>query len=141
MLSGCTLPAPRRSEHSREIAPSLTSSAPVRPLPVPPVATPAVRAPVPVPAIPAALQQIGFNCPSCFTVLVIKDPSSYDGRAAPCPYCAVTILPPRVAPPSPFKVLQAVALPEQEPAPAGRLQWTNFENLSRDVQEAEVALA
>lgn len=142
VMAGSTLPAPSRAENSRETAPSLPLSAPVRPLPVPPEALTGPRASVPVPATPASLRQIGFNCPSCFTVLVIKDPSSYDGRAAPCPYCAVTILPPRVAPPSPFTVLQAVALPPQEQAPAGRLRWTNLENRPRAaVQEVEAALA
>ena len=49
--------------------------------------------------------RLGFNCPSCFSVLYIKDPDGYDGRAAPCPYCMVSILPPRVVPQSPFMLV------------------------------------
>ncbi len=54
-------------------------------------------------AVPA--KQLGFNCPSCFTILIIKDPASYDGRAAPCPYCSKVIIPPKVAPESPFTLI------------------------------------
>lgn len=39
---------------------------------------------------------LGFNCPSCGVVLVIREPDKYDGEAAPCPHCAVNILPPRI---------------------------------------------
>ena len=130
ITAGDTLPAPRRVEQSRVIAPSLSAPA------VPPAVS-SPREPVPVPAIPAALQQIGFNCPSCFTILVIKDPAGYDGRAAPCPYCAVTILPPRVAPPSPFTLVAAEPLPPPASNP-GRLKWTNFQSRPHEA-EAEVA--
>lgn len=109
------LMVPRRLTEMRGHAPSLpvapprAETAPVRPEPlVPPVVEPPVPvAPPPVqPPVPlAANRQLGFNCPSCYTVLVIKDPGSYDGRAAPCPYCAVTIIPPRIAPPSPFTLV------------------------------------
>ena len=47
---------------------------------------------------------LGFNCPSCFAVLVIREPEQYDGRPAPCPHCGVVIMAPRVAPPQPFHV-------------------------------------
>ena len=50
------------------------------------------------------LPQLGFNCPSCYAYLTIKDPEQYDGRAAPCPNCQVVILPPRIAPASPFSL-------------------------------------
>ncbi len=45
---------------------------------------------------------IGFNCPACSVVLVIREPEKYDGQAAPCPHCGVAILPPRVAHGNPF---------------------------------------
>ncbi len=67
--------------------------------------TAAPLAPVPAHVPLVSFKQLGFNCPSCYTVLVIKDPENYDGRAAPCPYCSVTILPPRVMPPTPFTLL------------------------------------
>jgi hypothetical protein len=54
---------------------------------------------------PVPYKQIGFNCPSCLAILIIKQPENYDGQAAPCPNCGVVILPPRVAPPSPFTLL------------------------------------
>lgn len=54
---------------------------------------------------PVPYKQIGFNCPSCLAILIIKQPENYDGQAAPCPSCGVVILPPRVAPPSPFTLL------------------------------------
>jgi|GEM_PF-6489457 len=50
-------------------------------------------------------RRLGFNCPSCFVVLVIKDPDQYDGRAAPCPSCGIAILPPRLAVQSPFTLI------------------------------------
>jgi hypothetical protein len=65
----------------------------------------------PVPAEPVqpgrtlAVPQLGFNCPSCFAVLFIKNPEEYDGRAAPCPHCQEVILAPRVAPASPFVLI------------------------------------
>ena len=51
------------------------------------------------------IKQIGFNCPSCLAILIIKQPENYDGQAAPCPNCSVVILPPRIAPASPFTLL------------------------------------
>ncbi len=57
------------------------------------------------------IKQLGFNCPSCLAILIIKEPENYDGQAAPCPNCHVVILPPRVAPPTPFSVLEASAPP------------------------------
>jgi hypothetical protein len=39
---------------------------------------------------------LGFNCPSCGVVLTIPNPQAYDGRPAPCPGCAVLVLPPRI---------------------------------------------
>jgi hypothetical protein len=57
-----------------------------------------------------SVKQIGFNCPSCLAILIIKQPENYDGQAAPCPNCAVVILPPRIAPTTPF-ALSAGQLP------------------------------
>ena len=42
------------------------------------------------------VRPIGFNCPSCGVVLTIADPGKYDGRPAPCPHCAVLVVPPRI---------------------------------------------
>lgn len=73
---------------------------------------------------PAAIRQLGFNCPACLVILVIRQPEEYDGRAAPCPHCGTVILPPRIAPPTPFVVLSppgaGLGLPQpgQAAAPA-----------------------
>ncbi len=49
------------------------------------------------PDLPDTLKRpLGFNCPACGVVLVIREPHNYDGKPAPCPHCAMTILPPRV---------------------------------------------
>jgi predicted RNA-binding Zn-ribbon protein involved in translation (DUF1610 family) len=39
---------------------------------------------------------LGFNCPACGVVLVVRKPDDYDGGPAPCPRCGVQILPPRI---------------------------------------------
>jgi hypothetical protein len=39
---------------------------------------------------------LGFNCPACGVILIIREPDKYGGEAAPCPHCAVQILPPRI---------------------------------------------
>jgi hypothetical protein len=71
--------------------------------------------------------RLGFNCPSCFTVLFIKDPGAYDGRAAPCPYCRVAIMPPRVAPLSPFILVAEAAPAQRELPPVPRTsRWKPF---------------
>jgi hypothetical protein len=67
--------------------------------------------------------QIGFNCPSCLAILIIKQPETYDGRAAPCPNCNALILPPRLAPKSPFTLVRSPSeaprgLPAAPPLPA-----------------------
>lgn len=88
--------------------------------------------PVPAEPAPSGLmtnsRQLGFNCPSCFTVLYIKEPHQYDGRAAPCPHCRVTILPPRIAPPSPFLLIAPpLPLPAALPKPGLRSgKWKPF---------------
>lgn len=58
--------------------------------------------------------QLGFNCPSCFAVLFIRNPSDYDGQAAPCPHCRMLIFAPRMAPVSPFVLVapSPAALPQ-----------------------------
>lgn len=71
-------------------------------------------------------KQIGFNCPSCLAILIIKQLETYDGQAAPCPSCGVVILPPRIAAPvSPFTLLSPAGAaplsqikPQALPAPA-----------------------
>ncbi len=73
------------------------------------VALPPASADVLPALLPApSLRQMGFNCPSCFTVLVIKDPVNYDGSAAPCPTCGIRIQPPRRMPDSPFSIVRRV---------------------------------
>lgn len=78
-------------------------------IPSPRPASEIAARPVPSPPsrqLPASsAQQLGFNCPSCFTVLIIKDPATYDGRAAPCPTCGIRILPPQRVPDSPFSIV------------------------------------
>ncbi len=131
-------PRPARGERQmpREVE-SISADPPrqlpaVRPLPLPPPALPPAPAASPD-GLQAPARQLGFNCPSCFTVLIIKDPQNYDGRAAPCPYCQVVIIPPRVAPPSPFTLVAAPApapraLPAPEAAPAAReTRWKPFD--------------
>lgn len=104
--------------------------------------------PAPLPADHSSMQlsaspQLGFNCPSCYTVLYIKDPQQYDGRAAPCPHCSVTILPPRVAPPSPFLLIAPPpAVPSAPPLPTRAGRWKPFrrdEFWTEQLQPAQVA--
>lgn len=98
------LMVPRRLQEMRAPVVPMTPIVPERRVePPPPESAPPAVVPVATPA--ASARQLGFNCPSCYTVLVIKDPENYDGRAAPCPFCAVTIIPPRIAPPSPFTLI------------------------------------
>ena len=94
--------------------------------PQPPAPPPPGPPPLPLSLPVAEFPRLGFNCPSCFTVLYIKDPDGYDGRAAPCPYCRVAILPPRMAPPSPF-ILIAEASSSSELPPVPRTsRWKPF---------------
>lgn len=95
--------------------------------PVPPSPPQGSLTALPPPLVP--VPQLGFNCPSCFTVLIIKDPGAYDGRPAPCPYCRVSILPPRVAQPSPFTL---IATPPESPnvlSPPRPSRWKKFGRL------------
>lgn len=46
--------------------------------------------------LPPLARALGFNCPACGVVLTISNPTSYDGRPAPCPQCAVMVVPPRI---------------------------------------------
>ena len=102
----------------------------------PPTAPPQI-APRQLPGLPqpspakqlSRITQIGFNCPSCLAILIIKQPEQYDGQAAPCPNCGVSILPPRIAPTSPFVLLSPPqqssispmppVVPTQVPIPMG----------------------
>ncbi len=72
------------------------------------MAPPATEAPGPVMLPDPAARQLGFNCPACFAVLVIKEPATYDGRPAPCPTCGNRILPPQCVPESPFSIVHRV---------------------------------
>jgi len=80
---------------------------------------PAVSSPQPMPPAPPMPSgpQLRFNCPSCFTVLLINEPQQYDGHAAPCPHCGVTILPPRVALADPLPLVSPADAPADAPAP------------------------
>lgn len=73
-------------------------------------------APVMLPAAPE--RQLGFNCPACFVVLIIRDPASYDGQPAPCPTCGCRILPPRRMPESPFTLVHRHLESPDPPWPA-----------------------
>ena len=102
----------RRDQAGPALSPS-TSISP-RQLPGVPHST-AARQTQPT-ALPAPQdKQLGFNCPSCLTILIIKQPQSYDGQAAPCPHCGVVILPPRIASPSPFTLLSSAGTPTALP--------------------------
>lgn len=78
---------------------------------MPPAPPPQVPPPAPAPIPAPELRQMGFNCPSCFMILIIREPAAYDGRAAPCPCCGAVIMPPRVAPASPFSIVMRAAGP------------------------------
>ena len=75
----------------------------------PPEALPPVSVPMPLPL--AESRQLGFNCPACFAVLIIKDPATYDGRPAPCPTCGIRIQPPQCVPESPFSIVHRTEPP------------------------------
>ena len=65
----------------------------------------------------AECRQLGFNCPACFAVLIIKDPATYNGCPAPCPTCGTRIQPPQCVPESPFSIVHRtgpVILPHAE---------------------------
>ncbi len=91
------------ARHQRATLPSceLGLEGPMTPPPQPAALLP--PAPVMLPA--AQERQLGFNCPACFVVLIIRDPASYDGQPAPCPTCGCRILPPRRMPDSPFTLV------------------------------------
>jgi hypothetical protein len=64
-----------------------------------------------------AARPVGFNCPACSVVLVVREPHGYDGRPAPCPHCGVFILPPRIATAqSPFNFHPLPGLTSTSPA-------------------------
>ena len=89
-------PAPRQPKTANADIPAAINPA---------LPTPVAQLPLPV-ALPApAVRQLGFNCPSCFAVLIIKDPATYDGRPAPCPTCGIRILPPQRVSDSPFSIV------------------------------------
>lgn len=118
------LMVPRRlAEQSAAAGPAMAEvQPPPPPVTVSPPAVPVSReSPSPV-----NCRQLGFNCPSCFTVLVIKNPESYDGRAAPCPCCSVVIMPPRIAPPSPFTLVDIPTNDAPTLPPARPSRWKTF---------------
>jgi hypothetical protein len=68
-------------------------------------------------SVPDANRKVGFNCPACLAILVIKQPDNYDWTAAPCPNCQTVILPPRIVPPSPFRFAASPLEMTPEPPP------------------------
>ncbi|MDB6069367.1 MAG: hypothetical protein JWL81_538 [Verrucomicrobiales bacterium] len=82
---------------------------------------PPVAAPVALPA--STDRQLGFNCPSCFAVLIIRDPAHYDGSPAPCPTCGVRIIPPRCLPDSPFTLVRPARNIPALPPPGSNPAW------------------
>jgi len=38
-----------------------------------------------------------FPCPACHVLLTVAHPATYNGQPAPCPNCAVIVIPPRAA--------------------------------------------
>ena len=117
-----TLPEGRRMPTRRDVplAKHLRQEQrhPASPVPEAPEILPPASAPVLMP--PAESRQLGFNCPACFAVLIIKDPATYDGRPAPCPTCGIRIQPPQRVPESPFSIVHRTA-PVSLPLP-NRLQ-------------------
>lgn len=93
---------PARHQRAALPATDLALEIPAAPLPPPQSLLP----PAPVMLPSAQERQLGFNCPACFVVLIIRDPASYDGQPAPCPTCGCRILPPRRMPDSPFTLVQ-----------------------------------
>lgn len=78
----------------------------------------------PTMALPQAVdRQLGFNCPSCFAVLIIRDPANYDGSPAPCPTCGVRIIPPRCLPDSPFTLVRPARNLPALPSPGANGTW------------------
>lgn len=101
-----TLPEGRRLPTRRDVPLAKHLRQEPNPAEAPPPAAPeslAMQLP------PAASRQLGFNCPSCFAVLIIKDPVTYDGRPAPCPTCGIRIQPPQCVPESPFSIVHRAA--------------------------------
>ena len=122
-------PASSTSQPRARFAP-LSSLPPEKRLPArrgpdAPPPTPTGIAPRQLPGLPSVnpskrsleVKQIGFNCPSCLAILIIKQPENYDGQAAPCPSCGIVILPPRIAPISPFTLLSPHSPPPGLPGP------------------------
>lgn len=99
-------------EPTPETSSSLASRYPVPPPPAQPVALPV-----------ATERQLGFNCPSCFAVLIIRDPANYDGSPAPCPTCGVRIIPPRCLPDSPFTLVRPGRNIPALPPPGSNGAW------------------
>jgi hypothetical protein len=127
------LKVPRRLQETASEAPPPAAAEEQPPLP------PQALQPV-VEVVPRELHKMGFNCPSCYTVLIIKDPGAYDGRPAPCPYCAVRIIPPRIAPDSPFTLLATPSEALSELPQARQNHWRPF-GKNRAVVSAEMLTA
>ena len=113
-----SLPEAGRLRPKRDLSPVRQARAQERALAAaglpPPTVMPVGPVSMPLQFPPPAMRQLGFNCPGCFSVLIIKDPSSYDGKPAPCPTCGSRILPPRCVPESPFSIVpqqNALAVP------------------------------
>ncbi|HEX2750051.1 MAG TPA: hypothetical protein VHM91_18735 [Verrucomicrobiales bacterium] len=115
------LKVPKRLQDTTENGALSRTETRIRPVPI---ALP--ERPVPREAFPQEPKQLGFNCPSCYTILIIKDPESYDGRAAPCPYCAVNIVAPRIAKPTPFTLVTVPAPAPKELPEERQDHWRPF---------------
>ena len=102
---GLRLP-PRRNV---PLAKHLRQEAELPALPESPPATDSVPGSVPMLLPAAETRQLGFNCPACFAVLIIKDPATYHGSPAPCPTCGTRIQPPQCVPESPFSIVHRTA--------------------------------
>lgn len=83
--------------------------------PCAPASASSMPAPAAAPRPPQA-QPLAFTCPACGISLAVQEPDKYDGSPAPCPYCAVMVLPPRVYDPAAEKAVDLHPLPGLSPS-------------------------
>lgn len=122
--AGQRLPAKRAQPLAKHLREDLAAKAAAEALPQPESGL-APRYPTPPSVVlPQSVErQLGFNCPSCFAVLIIRDPANYDGSPAPCPTCGVRIIPPRCLPDSPFTLVRPARNLPALPAPGANGTW------------------